>query len=178
MDKTLESLSFDMELIKGYIINNVADIQNTINKLFVIDQMINHDEFQPFMGNGITLEVSSLLLDQYKCPNDLFQCPSSGDCIQEEKLCDGYPDCSEGLDEDPKKVITNCCDEFILSGVDSLSAFWYHKYMGTYEKVRCARYVSIQNNIVVMNFKLGLNTKFRLISRSIFRCIKLPFYIN
>ena len=66
MDKTLESLYFDLELIKGYIINNITDIQNMSNKLFVIDQMINHNEFQSLMGNGITLEASSLLLDQYK----------------------------------------------------------------------------------------------------------------
>ena len=103
--------------------------------------MINYDEFYSMMDNGMMLEASTFLLDQYKCPNNLFQCPSSGDCIQEEKVCDSYPDCSEGFDEDPKKVIANCCDEFILSGVDALSALWYHKYMGTYEKVDCARLV-------------------------------------
>ena len=139
--------------------------------MFVIDKMMNYDEFYSMMDNEMMLEASTLLLDQFKCPNDLLQCPSSGDCIHQEKQCDGYPDCSEGLDEDPKKVIANCCDEFILSGVDSLSAFWYHKYMGTYEKVRCARYVSIQNNIVVMDFKLELNLKFWIISRLMFRCI-------
>ena len=129
-----------MELMKGYIINNVADIQNIINKLFVIDQMINHDEFQPLMGNGITLEASSLLLNQYKCPNDWLQCPSSGDCIDKEKQCDGYADCNEGLDEDPKQIITNCCDEFILREVDTLSELRFLKYIGAYEKVDCIRY--------------------------------------
>ena len=140
MDKTLKSLDFDMELIKGYIINNIADIQNTITKLFVIDQMINHDEFQPLMGNGITLEASSLLLNQYKCPNDWLQCPSSGDCIDKEKQCDGYADCTEGLDEDPKQIIINCCDEFILREVDTLSELRFLKYIGTYEKVDGIRY--------------------------------------
>ena len=152
IDKTFKSLEFDTAEIKGYIINNVANNQEIAYKMFVIDQMINYDEFNPMIDNGITIEASTLLLDQYRCPNNYFQweniwyilvqfqCPSSGDCIHYEKQCDGYADCSEGLDEDPRQIITNCCDEFILSGVDSLSAFWYHKYMGTYEKVECTRY--------------------------------------
>ena len=140
IDKTFKSLEFDTAEIKGYIINNVANNQEIAYKMFVIDQMINYDEFDPMIDNGITIEASTLLLDQYRCPNNWFQCPSSGDCIPYEKQCDGYADCSEGLDEDPRQIITNCCDEFILSGVDSLSAFWYHKYMGTYEKVECTRY--------------------------------------
>ena len=140
IDKTFKSLDFDTGLIKGYIIDNVADVQNIMNKMFVIDQMINYDEFQPLIDNGITVEASTLLLDQYRCPNDWLQCPSSGDCIHEEKQCDGYADCNEGLDEDPKQIITNCCDEFILKIVDTIIALSYHKYVGTYEKVDCARY--------------------------------------
>ena len=56
------------------------------------------------------IEASTLLLDQYKCPNNWIQCPLSGNCINMEKQCDGYSDCNEGLDEEPKAVITNCCD--------------------------------------------------------------------
>ena len=109
-------------------------------KTFVIDQMINYDEFNIMIDNGITIEASTLLLDQFKCPDNWIQCPLSGNCILEEKQCDKYADCNDGRDEDPRQVISNCCDEFILSGGDAFSALQYHKYMGSYEKVDCDRY--------------------------------------
>ena len=139
IDKILKNL--DTEEIKGYIINNVADVQKIAHKTFVIDQMINYDEFHTMISNGIAIEASTQLLDQYSCPNNWIQCPLSGNCIHEEKQCDGYADCNDGIDEDPRQVITNCCDEFILSGIDAWSALQHHKYMGTYEKVDCTRYL-------------------------------------
>lgn len=102
----------------------------------------NPEEYDDMVKNGIKIvDAPTLLIDEYKCPENWLQCPLSGNCIHKEKQCDGYADCNDGTDEDPRQVITNCCDEFILSGVDDLSALWYHKYMGIYEKVECARLV-------------------------------------
>lgn len=35
-------------------------------------------------------------------PYEPFKCPSDGNCISIQYLCDGAPDCSDGYDEDTK----------------------------------------------------------------------------
>lgn len=45
----------------------------------------------------------------YLCPPQKWNCPGSGHCIDELKLCDGKSDCIDGADE------KNCCKFFQLS---------------------------------------------------------------
>ena len=91
---------------------------------------------------GINIIDSTILLqERYHCPDNFLECPTSGDCVPKENQCDNLLDCHDGYDEDPKVVISNCCDEFILSGMDTLSGLWYQQYMGIYEKISCSRLV-------------------------------------
>ena len=39
----------------------------------------------PFAGDG--------------CDSDEYQCPSDRSCIDEDRVCDGYPDCPDSEDE-------------------------------------------------------------------------------
>ena len=145
IDKTLKNFSIDTVYITGHFFNNVMEAKEMGYKTFAVSDATNgnQEEFDDLVKNGIKIvDTSTLLRDKYNCPGNWLQCPSSGDCIHTEKQCDGYADCNEGLDEDPKAMITNCCDEIILSGADSLSGLWYNKYMGIYEKEDCFRYPS------------------------------------
>lgn len=142
-DKTLKDLNVDTVYITGHFLYNAMDAKELGYKTFVVSDATdgNPEVFDNMVKNGVKIvDTSTLLLDIYKCPENSLQCPSSGDCVPKEKQCDGYSDCSEDLDEEPKVVITNCCDEIILSGNDPLSMLWYHKYMGTYVKMECSRY--------------------------------------
>ena len=106
------------------------------------------------IGIGI-VDSTALLKERYSCPENWLQCPLSGECISTERQCDGYVDCNDGSsnDEDPKTVLSNCCDEFILSvQADEITTFIYtdiYRYMGVYEKVACSRLIIILLNLIM-----------------------------
>ena len=145
IDKTLKDFNVDTLFITGHHLDNAMDAKEMGYSTFVVRDATDgnpEEYYDDMVKNGIKIvDAPTLLIDEYKCPENWLQCPLSGNCIHKEKQCDGYADCNDGTDEDPRQIITNCCDEFILSGVDDLSALWHHKYMGIYEKVDCARLV-------------------------------------
>ena len=159
MDQKLKHLNVDTVFIAGRLVTHECEYPHLDNvkaakelgyNTFVVRDATGgtEEDFNAMINIGIqVVDTSTLLIDKFKCPDDdWLQCPLSGDCFEKEKLCNGYADCiGEEIDENPKEVIENCCDEFILSGVETLSALWYHKYMGTYEKVECSRYTKYKN---------------------------------
>ena len=142
IDQVLKEFNIDTIYITGHLLDNSMDAKEMGYHTFVVRDAAdgNPEEYEEMEENGMKIvDAQTLLLDEYKCPENWLQCPLSGNCIHKEKQCDGYADCNDRSDEDPKLVITNCCDEFDLV-VSALEALWYHKYMGTYEKVECTRY--------------------------------------
>ena len=103
------------------------------------------EEINYLLENGINvLDSSSLLREKFKCPENWYQCSLSGNCISPHKQCDKYPDCKDGLDEDPEEMTSDCCEMLQLSSFGMFSpphSLSYQKYMGLYEKIECKRSV-------------------------------------
>ena len=117
---------------------------------FVIRDTLNFgaNQLNELTESGIQIiESTTLLKDRYSCPDNWLQCPISGECIPTKRQCDGYVDCNDGssIDEDPKTVISNCCDEFTLSieTDESVSLIYsdIYRYMGVYEMIACSRLI-------------------------------------
>ena len=126
----------------GYLFEDVMDLKQLGYKTFVVSDATEGDDnyFDGLKANGIVIiDSTPLLQDNYKCPKEMLQCPLSGNCIHEDRLCDGRMDCNDGFDEDPKEMISDCCDELVISGFSTLSALQNQKYMGVYEKIDCSR---------------------------------------
>ena len=157
LDKTLNNFGIDTIFITGsenwigMTLENAIAAKKLGYKTFVIK------DTQPFLADdlnmlteiGIGMIDSSILLKgRYSCPDNWLQCPLSGKCISTKRQCDGYVDCNDGssIDEDPKTVILNCCDEFTLSlQADESTSLQYidiYQYMGVYENVACSRLIA------------------------------------
>ena len=152
LDDKLKSLGVDTVFITGSLsiykklpLKNAIDAKKLGYNTFVIKDTLTYyyeDDLQNIQDEGISLiDSTTLLQDRYHCQDNWLECPLSGDCVPKEKQCDSFYDCTDGFDEDPTKVVSDCCDEFILTGMDKLSGLWYHQYMGVYEKISCSRLV-------------------------------------
>ena len=113
-----------------------------------MDKKLTSNKLNELRKIGIDIIDSTILLkDRYSCPENWLQCPLSGECISTQRQCDGYVDCNDGssIDEDPKTVISNCCDEFTLSieTDESISLIYsdIYRYMGVYEMIACSRLI-------------------------------------
>ena len=126
LDHSLKNLGIDTVFITGssnrYLelpLENAIAAKKLGYETFVIRDTItfgaNKLNELTEIGIGI-IDSTALLKERYSCPDNWLQCPLSGECISTERQCDGYVDCNDGSsnDEDPKTVLSNCCDEFIL----------------------------------------------------------------
>ena len=129
---------------------NAKAAKNLGYETFVIRDTLTYgaNQLNELTEIGIQIiESTTLLKDRYSCPDNWLQCPISGECIPTKRQCDGYVDCNDGssIDEDPKTVISNCCDEFTLSiETDESTSLIYsdiYRYMGVYEMIACSRLI-------------------------------------
>ena len=145
MTNALQNLGIDTVFLTGSLSESAMYSKELGYITYIVRDGIKEystDDLEEMSQKGIgILDSTTLLQDRYHCPNDWLECPLTGDCIPKVNQCDNYFDCHDGFDEDPKEIISKCCDEFILSGMDTLSGLWYQKYMGSYEKVSCSRYI-------------------------------------
>lgn len=68
-----------------------------------------------------------------KCPADYFLCEVSEECIPTSFLCDGIPDCADGLDEAAKNCNANL--EYRLAGGNEFEGRVEVKYQGMWGTV-------------------------------------------
>ena len=152
----LKNLGVDTIFLTGDFTESVTKAKDLGYQTYVVrDGMIDYspDDFAEMSEKGIgILDSTTLLQDRYRCPVNWLECPLTGDCIPNENQCDNYFDCHDGFDEDPNEIISNCCNEFIISGMDTLSGLWYQNYMGSYEKISCSRLVFLRHNLICLSF--------------------------
>ena len=157
LDNSLKNFGIDTVFItgsaniyQGLPLENAIAAKKLGYKTYIIRDTLTYGSYKlnelTEIGVGI-IDSTTLLRDRYSCPDNWLQCPLSGKCISTERQCDGYVDCNDGsnVDEDPKTVISNCCDEFTLSvQTDESTTFKYadiYRYMGVYENVACSRLI-------------------------------------
>ena len=155
LDHSLKNLGIDTVFITGssnrYLelpLENAIAAKKLGYETFVIRDTLTFgaNKLNELTEIGIDIiDSTTILKDRYSCPDYMVQCPLSGICIPTQRQCDGYVDCNDGssIDEDPKTVISNCCDEFTLRiENDQSTQLVYtdiYRYMGVYENIACSR---------------------------------------
>ena len=155
LDNTLKTFGIETVFITGSLstylelpLKNAIAAKKLGYETFVIRDTLTFgvNKLNEMTEIGINIIDSTILLkDRYSCPENWLQCPLSGECISTQRQCDGYVDCNDGssIDEDPKTVISNCCDEFTLRiENDQSTQLVYtdiYRYMGVYENIACSR---------------------------------------
>lgn len=76
---------------------STSEINWKLYSLFPRDSFIN---FPVLIETSETYTIFFLFLLETCHPYEPFKCPSDGNCISIQYLCDGAPDCSDGYDED------------------------------------------------------------------------------
>jgi len=86
-----------------------------------------------------------------------FRCPSNGECISIQYLCDGAPDCSDGYDEDPrlctaaKRPPVEDTASFLQSLLSSHGPDYLQKLFGTKARDALAPLGGVENVAIALS---------------------------